>query len=61
MKNGEHETLEDRLSKRIWIINNLDKIVAESVYYRNNSEFLDESSKIVILNIKDFDSVVKVI
>lgn len=39
------------ISKRIFILNNLEHIIKESVYYRTNSENYIEENKLTIGNI----------
>lgn len=37
-----------RLSNRIWILQNLDSILKESIYYRTHSEEFESYNKIVV-------------
>ena len=48
--------LEKRIKKRYFLIKNIEKIIAESVYYRNNSKNMAQENKIVIGNISDVES-----
>lgn len=48
--------LEQRIKKRYFLIKNIDKIIAESVYYRNNSKNIVESDKVVIGNINNIEN-----
>lgn len=42
-----------RLKKRVWILSNLEAIIKESVYYRNNSSNMDYSERIELINIDE--------
>ena len=42
-----------RLKKRVWILSNLEAIMKESVYYRNNSSNMDYSERIELINIDE--------
>jgi hypothetical protein len=48
--------LEKRIKKRYFLIKNIEKIIAESVYYRNNSKNMAQENKIVIGNISNVES-----
>jgi hypothetical protein len=39
---------EQRLSKRHYLISNLEKIIEDSIYYRNYNKYMNESKKISI-------------
>ena len=39
---------EQRLSKRHYLISNLEKIIEDSIYYRNFNKYMKESKKISI-------------
>lgn len=53
MKNGLSEyNSEDRISKRLFILTNLENLIRESVYYRTHSEAF-VSTKIEIGNIQN--------
>lgn len=53
MKNGLSEyDSEDRISKRLFILNNLENLIRESVYYRTHSEVF-VNPKIEIGNIQN--------
>lgn len=53
MKNGLSEyNSEDRISKRLFILNNLENLIRESVYYRTHSDVFT-SPKIEIGNIQN--------
>jgi len=41
-----------KICNRIFIINNLDKLISESVYYRNNSIDINYSKALVLGNIE---------
>ena len=45
--------VEQRIKKRYFLIKNLEKIIAESIYYRNNSKSIVDSDKIIIANINN--------
>ena len=45
--------LEQRIKKRYFLIKNLEKIIADSIYYRNNSKSIVDSDKIIIANINN--------
>ena len=53
MKNGESPDI--RLKKRIWILSNMENIIKESVYYRNNSSNMNISDRIELISL-DKDS-----
>jgi hypothetical protein len=42
------DEVEDRLLKRFTILKKLEYYITESVYYRSNSEDMNESSKLVV-------------
>lgn len=42
-----------RLKKRVWILSNLETIIKESVYYRNNSSNMDYSQRIELIHIDE--------
>jgi len=46
-------TVNQKICNRIFIINNLDRLINESVYYRNNSLDLNASDAVVIGNIEE--------
>lgn len=52
---------EDRIQKRYYILSSLEKIIEDSIYYRNNNKYMDESRKYVIANIKSEESKKKII
>lgn len=39
---------EQRLSRRHYLISNLEKIIEDSVYFRNYNKFMNEGSKITL-------------
>ena len=48
--------LEQRIKKRFFLIKNIEKIIEESVYYRNNSKNIDISTRQIICNISDLEN-----
>lgn len=54
MKNGELSK-EQKIANRYFLINSLEDIIKESVYYRNHSNLFIEDNKIGSLNIKAQD------
>lgn len=60
MINGQDNSIEKRISKRIYIFSNIQDIIEESVYYRTHSDNF-HYPKISILNIKENDCKVKII
>jgi hypothetical protein len=53
--------LEQRIKKRYFLIKNIEKIITESVYYRNNSKNISGLNKITIANINDNKSKKKIL
>ncbi len=55
MKNGLSQyDSENRISKRLFILDNLEYLIGESVYYRTHSEvFMNSTIKIEIGNIQN--------
>lgn len=52
MLNGQNDkNTSDKIAKRIDIINNLDFLLKESIYYRTHSTHFVEENKITIANI----------
>lgn len=45
--------LEQRLRKRYKVISDIESFIKESVYYRSNNSYFDQSKKIIICNTKD--------
>ena len=60
MINGQENSIEERISKRIYLFSNIEDIIEESVYYRTHSDNF-RYPKISILNIKENDCKVKII
>ena len=60
MINGQKNSIEQRISKRIYLFSNLEDIIDESVYYRTHSDNF-RYQKISIINIKHNDCRVKII
>lgn len=52
--------LEDRISKRIYILSNLENIIEESSYYRSYSEFF-KGEKISLGNINNSEIKCKIL
>lgn len=50
MKNGE-KTKEQRIANRYFLIDSLEYIIKESVYYRSNSHLMNPERKVASLNI----------
>ena len=46
-------SVDDKIRRRIFIIENLEKFISESVYYRNNSLDINCSDPITIGNIEE--------
>lgn len=50
MKSGE-KTKQQRIANRYFLIDSLESIIKESVYFRNHSGILLESNRVASLNI----------
>jgi hypothetical protein len=50
MKSGE-KTKEQRIANRYFLIDSLDNIIRESVYYRSHSHLINPERKVASLNI----------
>jgi hypothetical protein len=50
MKSGE-KSKQQRIANRYYLINSLDSLIKESVYYRNNSDYLIESNKVISISV----------
>ncbi len=53
--------LEQRIKKRYFLIKNIEKIIQESIYYRNNSKSIDISTRQVIGSINDLECKKKIL
>jgi hypothetical protein len=42
-----------RINRRAWLLNNLEKVIEESVYYRSYSFEMKPKNRISIFNFKD--------
>lgn len=61
MKNGESKSdIDDKIAKRIMIIESLDSIIKESIYYRTHSENFT-SDKIIMCSLYDLDKKTKIL
>jgi hypothetical protein len=45
--------LTNRINRRFYLISNIEKIIEDSVYYRNFSSEMDQSKKIIIGNFNE--------
>jgi len=52
-KNYDQLSVEEKICTRIHILENLDKLINESIYYRNNSSDINSGSSITIGNITE--------
>jgi len=53
--------LEQRIKRRYFLIKNIEKIIQESIYYRNNNKFIDRSTKQIIGNVKNLENKKKIL
>jgi len=60
MKDGKLSS-EDRISRRSDFFNSIEYWISESVYYRSNSIYFNDSDKIVLQSIGEDESKTKVI
>lgn len=60
MTNGE-KTKEQRIANRHYLINSLDDIIKESVYYRNNSEYINVNNRVALIDINKEEIKVKIL
>lgn len=52
---------EQRIKRRNYLLNNLEYLISESVYYRSNSSLMKDKDKIVICNIKNKENKTKIL
>lgn len=60
MKNLELSSV-DRISRRLYFLNNIDYWISESVYYRSNSIYFNDNDKIVLQLLEQESSKTKVL
>lgn len=53
--------LEQRIKRRTHILDNLEYLISESVYYRTNSNLMNDENKIVICNINNKENKKKIL
>lgn len=44
---------EQRINNRYYLLSNIENIINDSIYYRNNSKFMNSESKFIIGSIQD--------
>jgi putative lipase involved disintegration of autophagic bodies len=53
--------LQQRIKRRYFLLSYLDKMIEESIYYRNNNFQMNQDQKIVIANITDANFKTKIL
>lgn len=53
--------IDQRIKRRYFLIKNIEKIIEESIYYRNNNKFIDRFTKQIICNINNSENKKKIL
>ena len=52
---------EKRIKRRNYLLNHLEYLISDSVYYRTNSSLMDNDNKIIICNINNIENKKKIL